>query len=462
MTMRNILRTALLWALASAPGNVWPQQQAGQASAPGAGAAPGQTLRLSLGQAVNIALGPEGNTRVRIAQELIRQAHTRSAQARAALLPNIDSSVVQQSQTRNLAAFGIRIQLPIPGFVFPAFVGPFNVFDARATASLAAFDLSSIRRYQAARQGVSLAEAEKEAAQDQTRDQVARAYLAGLRAQADVDAALANVALSRALLKLAEDQKAAGTGTGIEVTRAKVQLANEEQRLLVAQNEQTRTHLRLLRAMALDLDVAVELTDRLSFVPAPTTPLREAIEIALQSRTDWKAQQLRRESARLSASAIRSERVPSVNLFADYGSIGTGVNNAIPTRTFGFSVRVPLFDGGRRDARREEGYTQLRQEDIRSADLRAQIELELRLALDTLRSASAQVSAAEGGRALAESELAQAQRRFKAGVGSSIEVTDAQTRLERAQENRIQALFNFNLARIDFGSATGTIREMTK
>jgi len=39
-------------------------------------------------------------------------------------------------------------------------------------------------------------------------------------------------------------------------------------------------------------------------------------------------------------------------------------------------------------------------------------------------------------------------------------VTDAQTRLERARENRIAALFNYNQARLDLGTATGTIGAM--
>jgi outer membrane protein TolC len=424
---------------------------------------PGQaTLSLSLKQAVDIALGSEGNTRVRLAQELIQQARFRSAQARAALLPNVESSVSQQSQTRNLAAFGIRIQLPIPGFVFPSFVGPFNVFDARATASQTLFDLSSIKRFQASREGLSQAEAEKEAAQDQTRDQVARAYLAGLRAQAVAEAEEANVALSEALLKLTSDQKTAGTATGIEVTRARVQLANERQRRLVAQNELARAHLQLLRAMALDLGVNVELTDRLLFIPSESLTPQQALETALQSRADWKAEQRRYESLRLNTAATKSERLPSASLFADYGAIGSSINHALPTRTYGFLVRVPIFDGGRRDARRAEGYSQLKQESIRMNDLRAQIELDVRLALDALRSSAAQVTAAEEGLSLAESELAQAERRYKAGVGSSIEVTDAQTRLERARENRIQALFNYNLARIDLNSAAGTIRQMIR
>jgi outer membrane protein TolC len=61
---------------------------------------------------------------------------------------------------------------------------------------------------------------------------------------------------------------------------------------------------------------------------------------------------------------------------------------------------------------------------------------------------------------LAQQELEQARRRYQAGITSSIEVTDAQTRLERARENQITALFDYNLERINLGEAMGTIRSM--
>jgi outer membrane protein TolC len=44
-------------------------------------------------------------------------------------------------------------------------------------------------------------------------------------------------------------------------------------------------------------------------------------------------------------------------------------------------------------------------------------------------------------------------------VAYGLEVTDAQTRLERARDNRISALSNYNLARIQQALATGTIRQ---
>ena len=434
------------------------QETTGPTANPAAETLP--TINLSLKQAVDIALSPEGNARIQIAEELIRQAKARSAQVRAALLPNIDASVSQQSMTRNLAAFGIQVRLPIPGYEFPTFVGPFNIFDARATASLNILNLSSIRRFQASRKGVRQAEEEQENVEDQVRDQIARLYLSLLRAKASKDAAQSSVALAERLLKLAEDQKNAGAGTGIEITRAKVQLANEQQRLLSAGNELNRSRLQLLRSMGLSLGIQVEPVEILTYQPVEIHDLQEALHTALSSRADWKAQQKRLETARLNQSADKLERLPSVSLFADYGTIGSSINRTVPTRAYGFSVHIPVFDGGRMEGRQAESASRLRQEQVTTKDLLAQIELDIRLALDSLQAADLKVTAAEEGFRLAENELAQAQRRLRSGVGSSIEVTDAQTRLERARDNRIGALFSYNLARIDLYSAMGTIKQM--
>ena len=423
--------------------------------------APGQlatrpaVLELSLKRAVEIALSPEGSTKLQLARESFKQSEARSAQARAALLPDVEGQVVDQNQTRNLAALGLQFPT-LPGFRIPTVVGPFDVFDVRASVTQNIFDLSSIRRFQAAKASVGAAKSDVENAQEQVTEQVARVYLAGLRAQASVETAQANVQLSEALVKLATSQKAAGTGTGIEITRAQVQLANDRQRLLVAENERTRADLQLLKVLGLKLDTGVRLTDRLAYVPVDAAPAEKAIAQARESRPDLKAQERRESTAKLSYGAVKGERVPSIAAFADYGAIGNSASQ-LPTRTYGLALRIPVFDGGRRDARRAESASQLRQERIRTADLKDQIELEVRTALDSLRSADAQVKAAEEGLQLADNELAQAQRRYRAGITNSIEVTDAQTRLDRARDNHINALYNHNLSRIDLAGAMGKI-----
>ncbi|MBS1857803.1 MAG: TolC family protein [Acidobacteria bacterium] len=419
-------------------------------------------LELSLKRAVQLAMAPDGNTRVQLSGEALKQAQSRSAQSRSALLPNLSSAFSAQNQTRNLAAFGIHFTFPIPGFSIPTFVGPFSTIDARVSAVQNVFDFASIRRYQASKTMVSAAKSDVNGAGEQVAAQVARAYLAAIRADADVAVAQANIALSEAVLKQAENQKAAGTGTGIEITRARVQLANDRQRLLVSDNARRSAVLQLLRALNLRLDTEIVLTDKLDYVPVDPVTLDAARAQALKQRPDLEAQREREDSARLSASATRLERLPSVAAFGDYGANGTGFDASVPTRTYGISVRIPVFDGGRRDARRAESASQYRAEKIRTADIRQQVELDVRLALDALHSAEDQVQVAREGLQLAESELTQARRRYDAGVAVTVEVTDAQSRLERARDNQTVALYNYNVARIDLAQAMGAVRKMVQ
>jgi outer membrane protein len=156
---------------------------------------------------------------------------------------------------------------------------------------------------------------------------------------------------------------------------------------------------------------------------------------------------------------VKAERLPSVGVFGNYGTTGPEIIGAVPTRDVGVSMKVPIWDGGRREARRAESLSQLRQEQVRTRDVTQQVELDVRLALDELRSAAAQVETAREGLMLAENELAQARRRYEGGVTNSIEVTDAQTRLDRARDNQIAALYNYNIARLDLATATGSISE---
>src|SRR5215470_4039136 len=97
-------------------------------------------LQLSLKRAVEIAASPEGNAKIQLAGEAVKLAESRQAQARAALLPNVDGTFTAQDLTRSLEAMGVRFQSPIPGFQFPTFVGPFSVVDARLTGSQSVFD----------------------------------------------------------------------------------------------------------------------------------------------------------------------------------------------------------------------------------------------------------------------------------------------------------------------------------
>lgn len=423
-------------------------------------AQPAPQMGLTLRQAVDLALSPDGNARAAMAQELIQQAESQKSQARSALLPNIDGEDRFRSFTQNLQAFGIAVNNPIPGFQFPIFVGPVNVNDLRATATQSIFDLSAIRRYNAAKASVTAAQLNNQATRDQVTAQVAKAYVAALRSVATVETAQANLSLGERLVKLARTQKDAGTGLGIEVTRAEVQLANSRQQLIQAEQDRRAARLELLRTIGLNLDADLALNDSLSYQPQDVPAAAQAAEKALAQRAEIKTQGERERSAKLNYDAVNAERLPSIGAFGDYGVIGLIDGAQLPTRTFGVALKIPVFDGGRRDARRGEAMSQLRQEQIRTRDLRQTVDLEVRLSLDALTSAGSQVEVAQEALKLSERELEQAERRYVAGVATNVEVTDAQARLVHARENHVQAQFRYRNARIDLSAALGQVNEI--
>src|SRR5580704_4752405 len=129
-------------------------------------------LQLSMKRAVEIALTPEGSPRVALAMESVKQAQDKAKEAKSAFLPTVDGSVQERSQTTNLRTFGINFPT-VPGFKFPSFVGPYDVFDARASAQQTIFSFSDLRKYQASRAAAVATSSDLNTTRNQVSDQVA-------------------------------------------------------------------------------------------------------------------------------------------------------------------------------------------------------------------------------------------------------------------------------------------------
>lgn len=413
-------------------------------------------LRLSLHEAIQAAI--DHNVNVRLLRERIAAAQSAANTSLGALLPNVSGSGSVRNQTVNLAAFGIpQNALGASGTsVTPAF----DVYDARASLVQNVFSLSLIQRWRAAKTGVEVASLEAEVTKRDVMATVGLLYMEATRAAAAVKARQADLDLSQQLLKLAQDRKHAGVATGLDVTREEVQLENTRQRLLVAQNDQESAKLNLIRALGIDFEVRVTLTDELALVNvAPQTPT-DALLTARENRTELKAQLTRQKLAALSLSSVTSERVPSLSFNGDYGWIGLKPEDALATRSVGLMLSVPIFDGGQREGRIAETRSRVRQESIRMQDVSDQVTLEVRTALLTLDSSSQQVAVAEKGIELALKELTFARDRFTAGLATNIEVTNAQTSVARARDNLIEALFRFNASRINLARAKGELDQI--
>jgi outer membrane protein len=418
-------------------------------AAPTAG---GQSLRLSLHEAVSRALSD--GTAARIAYEGVETSSAQARQARSALMPQVSGEVQDSNEILNLKTFG----LTLPGV--PSLIGPFNVFDAHVTMAARLIDVAAYRRYQAARQGIAVAGAEKEKTENDVAAAVATLYIALQRAQAQVEATRANVELFTKLRDLAEDQRKAGVATRLDSTRAEVALSRQNQSLLVDQNRQDAARLALLHAIGADQQLEVELTDVLAEAAPPIPPAKDELAVALAQRPELKSLDEQIRAADLTISARSAERLPSLGAQFQGGYNGNHLGDLDWNRSIGATVSVPVFTGGRIPAEIAEEKSRRRELQLERLEAERQIEEDVRRALLNFQNAINRVVVARENVRLANDELDFARDRFANGVSSSIEVDNAQSSYAAARADHIAALADQAQARFDLARATGRIREL--
>jgi outer membrane protein len=422
------------------------------------GNAPKDTLRLTLEQAVALAIkqNPTQQIAVLNAAESVQDKNI----TRATLLPQANLRVADSANRVNLRAeFGGKPLVQGQGFQTPGHIGPYQNFSAGPTFGSSVFDLSLWKRYQAARSNVDAAKADSLSTREQVILLVVSQYIGTLRAVANVTASKSRVDLAQALYDQAADLQKEGVGTGIDTLRANVELQNERQRLIEAENDRDASLFGLSKLVNVDPRQKVELADSLGFFETPQPQVDASMDAALSGREEWKAIQAREKIAKLDKQASQYERLPSLRFDGNWAYLGISATNGIPTYQYQASVDMPLFTSGRIRAEITKSDLELQKLEQQKDDLRNQIALDVKTSLLNLQSARSEVQVANLGVQLASDEVDQARDRFKAGVANNIEVISAQDSLSRANDNQIAALYRFNQARADFARAVGQMEK---
>ncbi len=410
-------------------------------------------VRLTLRDAVQLAL--KQNPEVQIAALQLAQSEQDRSIARAALLPQAGLEISDRAIRNNIEAnIGRRI------IFIPQHTGPFQVFGAGTSFSMPVFDLTLLRRWQASRRGVEASDADRLSVREQTVLLVVSQYLTSLRATANVRAAESRVQLAQALYDQAADLQKEGIGTAIDTLRANVELQNEIQRRIVAETDRRTSLYSLSRLLNLDPHQPVELADELSFFETPEFEAAKSIELALENRPEMKALLARDRQTRAERQAASESRLPALHFDGNWAQEGVSASTVIPVYLYRASLVMPIFTGGRIHAEVTRDDLELKKIAQQEQDLRNQIALEVKTAVEQLESARHEVEVAALGVKLAEAEVEQARDRFRAGVASNIETITAQDELARANDNQIAALYRYNQARADLSRATGQMESL--
>jgi outer membrane protein TolC len=437
-----------------------PAQVPGTTAAPAAGQ-PAAVIPLTLGDAARLAA--RQSALARGARLRADQAEARVRESRAELLPTVSSYVQEAGRTFNTSTLGI--DFPAPAGQKPLFdpkgqvEGPVNTLDVRGRVQQNLLDFGAIGRVRSAQAQARSSSADADATAEQAANIATNAYVRAMRADADLRARQADTVLATELLSIARSQLQAGTGVGLDVTRARSQLAATRAALIASRNARDHAHLDLLRSLAMPVGTDIVLADSLSTATASEPLPDEATLVAqaIRNRPDLVAEEERVRAAKQGLSAIKAERLPSLGVVADDGVIGKSGAKLLNTYTWGLQVTLPIFDGFRREARLQAQQSVVKEAEIRQRDLEQQAQADVRGALIDLSGAREQLDATTERLRLAEQEVVQARDRFNAGVAGNADVVNASLALTSSRTLVNDAETAYQLARVSLARATGSV-----
>jgi outer membrane protein len=317
---------------------------------------------------------------------------------------------------------------------------PDNTLDGRIRIGQSLIDGERWYARRSAQHRLDAAEASAVLALDDAAIQAALAYADVIIAESLIAVREQDLQLAKELLALAEAQVRGGASEGIAATRAATRVANAQTNLTTAQGNRQLANIVLCRSLRLNPGFTMLPEKKLSDeIPHADTKYQvdTLITQALSQRPEMHINQATLNALRYDVRSARSARMPTIDAFADAGRSGPEFHDTTTTWRTGIELRIPLVNGQKYNHHAAE--LRYEQQTLLNADLRDSISAEVRSAVVSLESGIAGLLHARDEQRLAEQEVAEARRRFTAGVAGNLEVIDAQRTLSRANEQIITA-----------------------
>ena len=250
-----------------------------------------------------------------------------------------------------------------------------------------------------------------------------------------------------------------GKQARITITKAQVDVANAEVSLIHAQNAVKLAAVQLNVVAGVPVGDSSVLTDSLS-AREDSIGLINAQNLALSQRPELRSAQARIEAAKLQRSAARAAYLPSINATGNLGWAAiTGSDfNTSADWTIGANLTVPIYKGGAIDASIHSADASLlnlqAQVDATTQSIVQQVQQYFLQEKEALQSISATKTLIQN----ADESLQMSQERFRAGLATSLEITDAEVTLANARGSLVQAQYSYHVAHANLLLAMGAMR----
>ena len=378
-----------------------------------------------------------------------RQSNGSRLQSLQALLPTVTGGASVTVQQIDLAAYGLKL----PGI--NPIIGPFQVMDVRGYASQNVVNLNAFEQYMASKHNFEGAKLTAQDARDLVVLTVGNAYLLCIADEARIKAVQAELDNSKLSFDQATDNHEAGISPRLDVLRAQVDYQSEQQTLISAVNQLAKDKLALARVIGLPLDQQFELADGTPFQALDTPDPDAAFQQALKQRKDLAAATEQVKGAEATRKAAVYDQLPTLVASGNYGDQGETFSHSHGTYTAEGQLSAPLLQIAKTRGEEETAGAELDQARAKLSDQVQQVNADVRDAILDIQTAAKLVEATGSNVELAREALSEAQQRYKAGVDTSLSVSQALSTDRQAEDQYISALYQHNVAKLALARALG-------
>ena len=272
---------------------------------------------------------------------------------------------------------------------------------------------------------------------------VDRAYFGVLKAQAVLMVAQETVKERQLVSDQVTELEKNKIKSGLDVDFANVDLAEAQLLLIQAQNGVDTSYAQLSAALGYADERTFELVEEL--MPAsPPADFSDLLSQALQNRPDLITLRLDTASAHSYVTAERDLWFPTVSAIGTAGLTPVGADQLAPRyAAAGANVNIPIFNGHLFGALRSEANSRARADDQFVRDLQDRIVRDVRTAWLDANAAFQRLAVAEQLLKSATDALDLAQSRYRLGLSSIIELSQAQLNMTQAQLQSANAKFDY-------------------
>jgi len=289
--------------------------------------------------------------------------------------------------------------------------------------------------------------------------EVTTSYLNVLQARNLTEVAQQGVDDLGAHLKNVENFYDAGTVSRSDVLQTQVRLANSRNNLIKAQNSYKLARYKLNTVIGLSLHNEAPLTDNFSSKPNSQT-VDETVATALKNRPEMAQANLKISMAHDKVKIAGSGNLPTVALVGTETWTDTTPSSTKDRNSWlvGVNVQLNVFDNGVTKSEVKQTEHEVTEAQEQARQVADKISLEVCQAYLSVQEATERITNNQVAVHQSQTDYGLAQERYEAGVGTNLDVIDAELAMIQAKTNYIQALYDSNSSMAQLDKAMGVVK----